>query len=145
MKKLRRSWSSIKQGDATAEQLLPLVYDELRRCRAEDSPRKSREELQAKAWSTRSASARGRRATASVQGSVPFFAAAARPCAVSSLTTPVASRTLEGGGVVERPAASDGRGAPEPDAELWPSTRPSTSGGPRPPSSRLVELRYFAA
>ena len=55
MHKVTRILSAIDQGDPhAAEQLLPLVYDELRRLAAEKmAQEKPGQTLQATAWSTR--------------------------------------------------------------------------------------------
>src|SRR5262245_41057026 len=144
MSDVTRILTAIEHGDRrAAEQLLPLVYDELRKLAA-------RRLANEKAGQTLQATALVHEAYLRLVDSDPartwdgrghFFAAAARPCAASSSTTPAASG---------RGSTAAASGAPtwtsrpwSPRSRSWtclPSTPPSI-GSPsairrRPDSSR---------
>ena len=127
MNEVTRILDAIEQGDPrAAAQLLPLVYDELRRLAAAAGwPRRSRARRSSRrpwstrrtcAWSARRASGTG---TAAATSSPPR----PRPCAASWSRTPAASSSLKRGGGrqrldldLERPVAvEDSR-----RADSWP-------------------------
>ncbi|MDB5290269.1 MAG: hypothetical protein JWL69_1510 [Phycisphaerales bacterium] len=148
MSEVIRILSAIEQGDPrAAEQLLPLVYDELRKLAAQKlAQEKSGQTLQATAlvheaylrlvdgdearhWNNRG----------------HFFAAAA--VAMRHILIDNARRKLtnkRGGGDLQRQPL-EGLAAPAPDEELLALDEALTKfAASEPQKARLVELRYFA-
>jgi RNA polymerase sigma factor (TIGR02999 family) len=147
MSEVTRVLSGIEQGDPhAAEQLLPLVYDELRRLAARKlAQEKPGHTLQATAL-VHEAYLRlvGGEKPPSFQDRAHFFAAAAG--AMRRILVDNARRKLtrkRGGG--RRRQALEAVAAPEPDAEVLALDEAlDRLAAADPQKARLVELRYFA-
>ena len=150
MNDVTRILSAIEHGDPqAAEQLLPLVYDELRKLAAQRlAQEKPGQTLQATAL-VHEAYLRLVERTTPGAGTAAATSSPRppRPCAASWSRTPAASgREKHGGGPrARRPRRRrPGRSRPA-GATSWPSTRPSRGSRPRTRAkAELVKLRYFA-
>ena len=150
MNEVTRILSAIEQGDPqAAEQLLPLVYDELRKLAAQKlAQEKPGQTLQAtalvhEAYLRLVDPSEGRTGTAAATSSPPR----PRPCAASWSTTPAASDGPKHGGDQKTDPldAVEHRRRRTVPTICWPSTRRSTSfAGQDPLKAELVKLRYFA-
>jgi RNA polymerase sigma factor (TIGR02999 family) len=147
MSEVTRILTAIDQGDAhAAEQLLPLVYDEMRKLAAEKLGReKPGQTLQATAL-VHEAYLRlvGPDSTRSFKDGSHFLAVAAT--AMRRILTDNARRKLtqKRGGSLDRHEL-DGLAAPEPDTELLALDEAlERLAIVEPVKARLVELRYFA-
>ena len=142
--------SAIEQGDPhAAEQLLPLVYDELRKLAAarlaEEKPGQT---LQADRPGPRGLPAAGGRRDSRSTGTAAATSSPPppRPCAASSSTMPAASRARNAAAIASAwTSTSSPPPRPNVPTTCWPSTRPSTRlAAADPQAAELVKLRYFA-
>jgi RNA polymerase sigma factor (TIGR02999 family) len=149
MSDVKRILSAIEQGDPdSAGQLLPLIYDELRKLAAQKLAREqSGQTLQATAL-VHEAYARlvGDGAARAWSGRGHFFAAAAT--AMRHILVERArqkQRIIHGGGRRREELHPDLVAAPVPDEELLAMNAALAKFAERDPlKARLVELRYFA-
>jgi RNA polymerase sigma factor (TIGR02999 family) len=147
MSEVIRILSAAEQGDpSAAEQLLPLVYDELRRLAARKlSQEKAGHTLQPTAL-VHEAYLRllGGHDTRSFQGRAHFFAAAASAMRRILIDRARRKQTQKRGGGMRRQDL-DAVAAPEDDDELLALDEAlERLAAKDPEKARLVELRYFA-
>jgi RNA polymerase sigma factor (TIGR02999 family) len=147
MHEVTRVLSAIEQGDPqAAEQLLPLVYDELRKqAAAKLAQEKPGQTLQATALVheayLRLVGAAGGR---SFKDRGHFFAAAATAMRRILIENARRKQTEKRGGGLQRQPLDD-LAAPEPDQELLALDKALEKlAATDPVKARLVELRYFA-
>ena len=147
MSDVTRILSDIERGDArAAEQLLPLVYDELRKLAARRLTREQPGQTVQATALVHEAYIRlvGRDEARKWEGCDHFFAAAAQ--AMRRILVENARRKgarKRGGGLERRPL--DEVVAPQPDDELLALDEAlQTLAATEPVKARLVELRYFA-
>ena len=149
MNEVTRILDAIGQGDASATgQLLPLVYDELRRLAAQRmAQEKPGQTFSRRPWSTRhtcawSVMARSGTGTAAATSSPPR----PRPCAGSSSRTPAASggASMAATGQRDSTWTTSPWQPSRPARSSWPSTRPWIGWRSQTPRRlELVKLRYF--
>jgi RNA polymerase sigma factor (TIGR02999 family) len=147
MSELTRILTALERGDtAAAGQLLPLVYDELRRLAAQKLAGEAPGQTLQPTALVHEAYLRlvGADAAAQWHGGDHFFAAAAEAMRRILIDNARRKRTLKRGGDRQRQPL-DGLAAPEPDDELLALDEAlQRLAAQDPQKAKLVELRYFA-